>query len=431
MPENSKNKPRQRMGGNPEADIASGFATVIEMYSVQLYAHCRRVARWACALGTIKELDEKEIEELEIAAFLHDLGLVGVPEDTLVGANAEVMGMRRARQHPVTGYTILSGIPEYGKIADAVLHHHERFDGSGFPHRLWGENIPLYARIIAVADTYDLNLHNGIMQRSSEPMNARRAIAKERDSGLERELVDTFMTILANDEMSSSHADNELELVPGALKPGMVLSRDLRSVNNLLLLKAGTVLTDALINRVLSSDKAGQMVTVAYVDVSTIHEGEIPSLTGLRTEPLVVGARRGGAAEEVQLGSVLVVDDSRAVAHALRRELSRAGMDVTGVTSGHEALEVLSRNQYDTVIVDLVLGDMSGIDLLSAIQKRFPKLQCVVLSGHATSENIKALRALNNVVRFVRKPWTQDVLLSAVREAIDRSRRKTASTVGV
>jgi len=414
----------QKLAGSPKAEIASGFATLIEMYNVQLYAHCRRVARWACAIGAEFGIDAEQVENLEISAFLHDVGLIGVPESSLIGNGAEVMGQRRARQHPITGFTILSNIEGYEDIAKAILHHHERVDGSGFPHRLWGHNIPLCSRIIAVADTYDLYLHNGIAQRSSEFSEARNAITRERDTGLERDLVNIFMGILVNEDNSSSSADNELELVPGAIKPGMVLSRDLRSVNNLLLLKANTVLTDVLINRVLASDKAGQMVTVAYVEASSIHKGERPvQRRGMGSESLNVGARRTAeGTEEKQLGGVLVVDDSRAVAHALRRELSRAGMDVIGVTSGHEALEVLGRNQFDAVIVDLVLGDMNGIDLLTAIQRNIPGMYCVVLSGHATAENIKALRQLNNVVRFVRKPWTQDVLLSAVREAIDRSR---------
>ncbi|NCC53565.1 MAG: response regulator [Spartobacteria bacterium] len=416
----------QKLQGSQKAEIASGFATLIEMYSVQLYAHCRRVARSARAIGEELDLPDEQIEDLEIAAFLHDVGLVGVPEDSLIGAGAEVMGMRRARQHPVTGYTILCNIEGYEDIAQAVLHHHERYDGSGFPHRLWGKNIPYYSRIIAVADTYDLHLHNGIAQRSSEFTEARNAIARDRDAGLERELVDIYMAILTKlDNATSTTDDNELELVPGALMPGMVLSRDLRSVNNLLLLKAGTVLTEVLINRVLNSDKAGQMVTVAYVDASTIHEEQLPlPRKGVGLSTLTVASRRSAESpEEKQLGGVLVVDDSRAVAHALRRELSRAGMEVVGITSGHEALDLLSREQFDTVIVDLVLGDMNGVDLLRAIQRKLPNMYCVVLSGHATSENIKALRELNNVVRFVRKPWTQDVLLSAVREAIDRSRR--------
>jgi DNA-binding NtrC family response regulator len=129
-----------------------------------------------------------------------------------------------------------------------------------------------------------------------------------------------------------------------------------------------------------------------------------------------------GAAPEEQQTSVLVVDDSRAVAHALRRELARASMQVTGVTSGAEAMEVLANEEFQTVIVDLVLTDMSGIDLLRQIQEKHPGLQCVVLSGHTTPDNIRSLRALDNVVRFVRKPWAHDVLLSSVREAVDRGR---------
>jgi response regulator RpfG family c-di-GMP phosphodiesterase len=404
-------------------EIASSFATLLEMHSVQLYAHCRRVARWARLMAQACGMSAQSAEELEVAGFLHDLGLMALPNEILIRSGKDVETGERARQHPITGSTILSQIQGFERIAEGILHHHERFDGKGFPHRLWGSNIPIYSRILAIADTYDLALHMGIAQRARDRDEARKVIARERDAALDRDLVQVFMQLLVQSEDGSDHDENELELIPSALRPGMVLSRDLRSVNNVLLLKTGTQLTGAIIDRVLSSDMAGQMVTVAYVEASSIHEGEELLMPKPVAADLKVKARNlVGAAPEEQQTSVLVVDDSRAVAHALRRELARASMQVTGVTSGAEAMEVLANEEFQTVIVDLVLTDMSGIDLLRQIQEKHPGLQCVVLSGHTTPDNIRSLRALDNVVRFVRKPWAHDVLLSSVREAVDRGR---------
>jgi len=105
----------------------------------------------AGALG----LDEVEIERIGHAALLHDIGKVGMPDRVLhkpgplAGEEWDVM-----REHPVVGERILRSIPGMGCVANIVRHEHERFDGTGYPDRLAGEEIPLGSRIILACDAY-------------------------------------------------------------------------------------------------------------------------------------------------------------------------------------------------------------------------------------------------------------------------------------
>lgn len=118
--------------------------------------HSERVAHVASALAREIGLSEEEAERIRIAGLVHDVGKIGVPEAVLTKQgrlnDAEFDAIKR---HPQIGYGILQDIPTLQDVLPGVLHHHERWDGRGYPSGLSGEQIPLQARIIAVADTFD------------------------------------------------------------------------------------------------------------------------------------------------------------------------------------------------------------------------------------------------------------------------------------
>jgi HD-GYP domain-containing protein (c-di-GMP phosphodiesterase class II) len=118
--------------------------------------HSERVSQWAQRIARRIGLDEKVVETYRIAGLVHDTGKIGVPETVLLKpgrlTDAEFDQLRR---HPQIGYDILSGIAPLADVLPGVLHHHERWDGKGYPHGLKGEAIPQVARILALADTYD------------------------------------------------------------------------------------------------------------------------------------------------------------------------------------------------------------------------------------------------------------------------------------
>lgn len=123
--------------------------------------HSQRVADMVYDLARKIGIRGKELEEIHIAAHLHDIGKIGVPDNILRKPGKlfphEWAQMRR---HPEIGYQILSKSALLKKIARIVLHHHERWDGKGYPAGLKGEAIPLGSRLIAVCDTIDAMTSN-------------------------------------------------------------------------------------------------------------------------------------------------------------------------------------------------------------------------------------------------------------------------------
>ncbi len=141
-------------------EMTRGFvravADALEAKDEHVHGHARRVRSYAAAVGRRLGLGEESLEQLALAAFLHDIGKIGVPDRILLKPGPltadEAAQMRR---HALRGARMLTGIVGLEDAAGAVLHHHEHFDGTGYPDGLSGERIPLLARIILVADAYD------------------------------------------------------------------------------------------------------------------------------------------------------------------------------------------------------------------------------------------------------------------------------------
>jgi len=118
--------------------------------------HTRRVEEYALMVADAIGLQMKEREELKLAAILHDIGKIGI-DDAILRKGGVLTGDEDSamRRHPEIGARILGYVKEMQGVIPGVLHHHERFDGSGYPDGLKGERIPLNARIIAIADAFD------------------------------------------------------------------------------------------------------------------------------------------------------------------------------------------------------------------------------------------------------------------------------------
>lgn len=118
--------------------------------------HSERVARLAFELGRILELSETACQEIYVAGILHDIGKIGIPDNVLLknGALSEAE-FEIIRKHPEIGHQIIEQVGKLQFTLPGVLYHHERWDGNGYPHKLRGESIPLMARILAVADSFD------------------------------------------------------------------------------------------------------------------------------------------------------------------------------------------------------------------------------------------------------------------------------------
>lgn len=118
--------------------------------------HCERLSRYASELGEYMGLDEESILALKRGGFLHDLGKVAIPDEVLKkGSDLTPAERKIMQQHPVIGERICKPLKSLRKVLPIIRHHHEHWDGSGYPDGLAGEDIPLLARVLQVADVYD------------------------------------------------------------------------------------------------------------------------------------------------------------------------------------------------------------------------------------------------------------------------------------
>jgi diguanylate cyclase (GGDEF)-like protein/putative nucleotidyltransferase with HDIG domain len=134
----------------------STLALAIDAKDPNTHGHIQRVQKYSRAMAEAMKLDEDQISAIAAAALLHDIGKLAIPEYILSKKGPLTPEeMRKMRMHPQLGADIISNIKWPFPVADSILAHHERFDGMGYPNGLTGHDIPLGARILAVADVFD------------------------------------------------------------------------------------------------------------------------------------------------------------------------------------------------------------------------------------------------------------------------------------
>lgn len=118
--------------------------------------HSSRVVEYSLMVGGALNMGKDDLKDLEVSAILHDVGKIGVP-DKILGKPGKLTFEEYAymKRHPELGAAIIEPIAELRRVSPNILYHHERYDGAGYPKGLKGENIPLFARIICVADSFD------------------------------------------------------------------------------------------------------------------------------------------------------------------------------------------------------------------------------------------------------------------------------------
>jgi putative nucleotidyltransferase with HDIG domain len=132
------------------------LAAAVDAKDPYTHGHARRVAALAVEIGRELGLGREELQALEYGGVLHDIGKIGIPDAILAKRGTLTpQEMDLVRAHPVVGAEIVSGVEFLRDAVPAIRHHHERWDGTGYPSGLAGEAIPLVARIVNIADTWD------------------------------------------------------------------------------------------------------------------------------------------------------------------------------------------------------------------------------------------------------------------------------------
>jgi putative nucleotidyltransferase with HDIG domain len=171
--------------------------------------HSAAVARYARAMAAGLGWPDAEQELVHTAGLLHDVGKFAFPDAILLASSRLTDEQRKAvERHPADGARIVARIDGYAPVADVILSHHERWDGKGYPRGLAGEEIPKAARLISVADTYDVMTARDSYRK---PVTSDGAIAELRrvaGSQLDAEVVELFAELLTSGELSFRHGDD-------------------------------------------------------------------------------------------------------------------------------------------------------------------------------------------------------------------------------
>jgi HD-GYP domain-containing protein (c-di-GMP phosphodiesterase class II) len=160
-------------------------------------AHNRRVARLCVSIGRQLSMSADELRVLARAGLMHDIGKIAIPKDVLSKHSPlDEAEWSLMRTHPEMGLTLLDGTWQSSREVLAILYHHERLDGSGYPYGLRGESIPIEARIVAVADTYDALTSDRPYRRACSDAEARRVLVEEASSRLDARMVAALFSAL-------------------------------------------------------------------------------------------------------------------------------------------------------------------------------------------------------------------------------------------
>ncbi len=240
------------------------FTTLIELRGSTQVGHARQVADLTRRIAQAMVLDADTAHDLPIAALLHDIGHIGLSDAVLARPVNRLDGdeLRRYRLHPVLGEQALLASDDMQGVAPLIRAHHERWDGQGFPDALRGTAIPLGARILAVADTFE-DLRSGrIDGQTLSALEARRTVLAARGSQFDPAVVDAFASLFSAEPPKPGA--EALRLRSPELLAGHTLAEDFVSPEGVLLLSAGQRLNDDLIGRIRAFErKHGLALTMA------------------------------------------------------------------------------------------------------------------------------------------------------------------------
>ncbi|MCB9493820.1 MAG: response regulator [Desulfobacteraceae bacterium] len=244
--------------------------SLIHTINPELSEHGRRVSSLSIQLGMAMNFSESQLRNLEIASLLHDIGRIKLPAFYDTASNDLASSKKNEYlDHPAKGQEILKFIPQLEYCSKIIRHHHENYDGSGFPDKLDEKNIPVESRIIQIADTYDkLHINKtkldsaiknfiAIKKISPDEMDRKTLIENAVMNTLQQNTFSVFdpdilkkmLELIKNQKLNYSI---EIELKPSELKPGDILSQNVSTVSGNIIFEKGTVINQKKIEKINS-----------------------------------------------------------------------------------------------------------------------------------------------------------------------------------
>jgi len=189
--------------------VVEALADTISKKDSYTGGHTKRVAHFAKMIGTEMGLTWEDMNDLKLSAVLHDIGKIGI-EDAILKKSTALTDeeFKVMRDHPRLGYEILKNVESLSEVVDGMRFHHERPDGKGYPYGLKGDEIPVIAMIISVADTFDAMISTRPYRKGLPPMVAFQEIIDNSGTQFSEFVVDAFSRWFKKTKM---YAPNRLD----------------------------------------------------------------------------------------------------------------------------------------------------------------------------------------------------------------------------
>jgi putative nucleotidyltransferase with HDIG domain len=186
--------------------LICAFNQLLDLKDLNTGVHSTRLAEWALHVAGELGLDESLRSDIEVAALLHDIGKIGIP-DAILHKPAKLSSEEYSvmKKHPEYGWAVLRHVPRMERASLMILHHHESFDGKGYPAGLEGEEIPIGSRIVSVIDAFDAMVSSRPYREGLPFEEAERRLLQARGTQFDSRVIDIFLP-LARAEMTSVFA---------------------------------------------------------------------------------------------------------------------------------------------------------------------------------------------------------------------------------
>jgi response regulator RpfG family c-di-GMP phosphodiesterase len=337
-------------------------ATALDARDRYTQSHSIRVAELAARLGEGLGLGARECDLLHTAGSLHDLGMIGIRDDILSKPGPlNDQEWEIVRRHPDIGADMVAQHLALAEVAPLVRHHHERWDGTGYPVGLKGEAIPFGARILAVAESFDAITVERVYRRNHmTTLDAVRDISSHAGSWYDQGVVDALRALYPH--------------------PAQAVGAPLAQASEIL--------------------RGDREVPVAAKPSGTADVGSVgPSVT------------------------VLVADDNVVAVRLCQRVLEKAGYKVLTAFDGVEAVSVALANSPDVILMDVAMPGIDGLEATRQIKKQRPSIAIVIASVLATPSNRERFLA-SGADDVMMKPFRlTDMLTAVAKVAANRGRQ--------
>ncbi len=245
------------------------FVGLIQLKDSYMGSHSKRITASAVGVAEKLGLDKAQARTIEIAALLHDVGKIGISDEVLKKPPPQRTKRDNEwlKKHPVMGEASVRVVESLQDVSNLIRSHHEHYDGKGYPDGIHGEQIPLGARIIAVADAYDLLRYKRKVLPEFEKDMARKIRDRMlwlRGSQLDPKITDVFLRFL-DEKRSAAEELTEVEIGVDELREGHVLARDLYTSSGILLASKDEALRKSYIEKILNYHEFDPIVGGVFV----------------------------------------------------------------------------------------------------------------------------------------------------------------------